>query len=984
MNYNKHNMFSHTHSLTLLGLLSVLTTSTVIAAPGDLDSTFNPTGTVSGVVTTPIGNSDDFGRALVLQPDGKMIVAGFSYTGEYSDVAVTRYNSDGSLDTTFNGTGKVTTSVGEFNDFGRCVALQPDGQIVVAGYKHASGNPNESTAASNNDFIVIRYHSNGSLDTGFGQSGYVTTAIGPGHDNADACALQPDGKIIVVGYSNTQSDTNIDSPGRNEIAVVRYNSDGSLDTTFNSSGPKPGTVTTAVGVGSDDYGFAVALQPDGQIVVSGRSSSDGIALVRYHGDGSLDTTFNSTGSKPGTLVMPLSDNTSGNYALAVAVQPDGKIVIAGFFFYADDIAVARYNSDGSLDTTFNRAGPQPGIVITPIGMGNAYSFDLVLQPDGKIVVVGKAHSGEDYAITVVRYLSEGSLDTTFGIDGEVTTSISDSVTFLDGDSGYAAALQPDGKLVVAGDTFNGNDYDFAVVRYLMAAAPAAASALQAQAVSPTQVDLSWTDNSSDESGFKIFRNGVELTPSPRVSADMTRLSDSGLTCGTAYTYDVITTNTSGGEAAAATVTVTTLPCAYTLTTPVVGTGTVTGAGSYAAGQLVTLSATAAAGFTFSGWNPAPCAASFTMPANDLTCTATFAAAPVVTPPATGTGTTPTTGTDVTPPASTGMTSSTSTTTESNCPPKTTLEGPCDANFQTVGTIEIAIEGYLTNARIQGTVTNHGWMSNLTIESDATVTGGTITGRVENRGTLIEFEFRGSRISGGTLAGRIVNRKENGVFQDVHLAPAAQITGGRLSGVITSDCTEPATLTHVRILKGSHLSCVTLGEGVVREDNVTVTGLEEVPELPVLGETEARDANGKTITVKSELRGGVTVMNGKDYQKQATLKVALDAVDIVGHIDIDPQHVGQDADLFIYAIYQETPTSEEIYLMRDGDGAIFLWNQQVTDLLPFRAAVKLASKEKITLYQGVLLGQGQLELFFGYRLQDGTVVHNGEPLIVTVE
>jgi len=323
--------------------------------------------------------------------------------------------------------------------------------------------------------------------------------------------------------------------------------------------------------------------------------------------------------------------------------------------------------------------------------------------------------------------------------------------------------------------------------------------------------------------------------------------------------------------------------------------------------------------------------------------------------------------------------------ETNCPPKVKLEASCDANFQVVSNIEVTDKGYLTNAIVEGNLKNSGWVSNLHVKPNATVTGGTITGRIENEGTLSDFVFRGSSIVGGVLAGNIVNRKAGGLFQDVQLAADTTITGGLLSGKITGDCANPAKLENMRILRGSHLSCVTLGDGVVLEDGVMVDDMEESPNLPSLGKAKAKDARGQSIEVESELTGGVAPLGGKVYQTQATVKVAADPVDVAGQIAVDPKHVGKEADLFVYAIYQEAADGEEFYLMRDGNGGIFLWNQQVADLVAFQAEAKLTAKQTLTLYKGVFLGKGLLKLFFGYRLKDnGTVVQSGEPLAVTIE
>jgi uncharacterized delta-60 repeat protein len=198
----------------------------------------------------------------VVQSDGKIVAAGYSYNGSNFDFAVVRYNTNGSLDTTFDTDGKVTTAIGSGTDAAYSVVLQSDGKIVVAG---------NSRIGSNDDFAVVRYNTNGSLDTTFDTDGKVTTAIGSGTDEARSVVVQSDGKIVAAGYS--------DNGPNFDFAVVRYNTNGSLDTTFDTDGK----VTTAVGLG-DDEAYSVVLQSDGKIVAAGYSDNGpnfDFAVVSY-------------------------------------------------------------------------------------------------------------------------------------------------------------------------------------------------------------------------------------------------------------------------------------------------------------------------------------------------------------------------------------------------------------------------------------------------------------------------------------------------------------------------------------------------------------------------------------------------------------------------------------------------------------------------------------------------------------------------------
>ena len=225
---------------------------------------------------------------------------------------------------------------------------------------------------------------------------------------------------------------------------------GSLDTTFNTNGK----VTTPIGSGSRAH--AIAIQTDGKIVVAGNAGNGtniDFALARYNKNGSLDTTFDTDG----IVTTPIGSGNNGAYA--IAIQTDGKIVVAGYAGNGTPyriFALARYKTDGSLDTTFNTNGK----VITPIGSGNNGAYAIAIQTDGKIVVAGYALKGTNFDFALARYNTDGSLDRTFDTDGKVTTPIGS-----DDDFAHAIAIQTDGKIVVAGDAYNDTNSDFALARY---------------------------------------------------------------------------------------------------------------------------------------------------------------------------------------------------------------------------------------------------------------------------------------------------------------------------------------------------------------------------------------------------------------------------------------------------------------------------------------------------------------------------------------
>lgn len=415
----------------LLASFGYWSTITLLQAssPGDLDPSFNTTG----IVTTSVDNNN-IANSIALQPDGKIVSVGLSYGSGFvvhPYIVVIRYNSDGSLDTTFNSTGIVTTDVGPGYDLGTSATIQPDDKIVIS-----------AVTNDGDDFTVIRYDSDGKLDTSFNGSGIVTTPIGSDWDQASSVAIQPNGKILAAGVS---TDSGLETISY--FVVVRYNNDGSLDTTFNNTG----IVTTLVG--SSGAGHSLALQPDGKIVVAGASGNGGIfngdlAMVRYNADGSLDTTFNQTG-----IVTTAIETGSFGHGTGMTLQPDGKIILVGSsdigtFNYV--FGVVRYNSDGSLDTTFNGTG----IVTTPLG-GDSNANGVAVQPNGKIIVVGTGLYSGPADLALVRYNSDGSLDTTFNGTGIITTDF--GTTF--NEEGIGVVLQPDGKIIAGGSR------NYGVARY---------------------------------------------------------------------------------------------------------------------------------------------------------------------------------------------------------------------------------------------------------------------------------------------------------------------------------------------------------------------------------------------------------------------------------------------------------------------------------------------------------------------------------------
>jgi uncharacterized delta-60 repeat protein len=456
---------------------------------GSLDTSFD----FDGKVTTSFANSTtSLANAMALQPDGKILLVGLAYINNSPVVALARYNSNGSLDLSFNSDGMVTTNVGAGPERAYGVDIQTDGKILVVGYSTSShfflirynSNGNLDTSfdtdgiiittnivtarggqpfkvkqlpsgkiliaghlmSSNlRQFALIRYNNDGSLDTSFGFGGIATTVIGNG-STAYAMDLQPNGKIVLAGVSfNGIND---------DFALVRYNSDGSLDLSFSNDG----IITTSVREASFDYAYDVCLQPDGKILITGDFNNgphSNVAVVRYNADGSLDPSFGSGG-----IATASSGSNNNDWASAIALQPNGKIVVAGYSMLGvgldRDFHLFQFNSDGSLDDSFGLGG----MTSTSIGNNNSdYIKDLKIQPNGKILVAGYSYNGTKSDFTLIRYNSNGDLDPSFSIGGIATTVIGN------GSAAYAMDLQPSGKIVLVGSTSNGTDNDFAVVRY---------------------------------------------------------------------------------------------------------------------------------------------------------------------------------------------------------------------------------------------------------------------------------------------------------------------------------------------------------------------------------------------------------------------------------------------------------------------------------------------------------------------------------------
>jgi uncharacterized delta-60 repeat protein len=389
--------------------------------------------------------------AIAVQPDGKIVAAGYAHlspngVADAPAFALARYNTDGSLDTSFGDNGKLKTF---FNGYEQvmAVALQPDGKIVAGGFTDIGGN--------NSAFALARYNANGSLDTSFGNGGRLVQDITGGNELVNGIAIQPDGRIIATGYCNGGIST--------DFATTRYFSDGTLDMSFGVGG------VARTDFGGFDGAAEIILFADGRFVVAG-SAFDGstgvgdFALLGYDSNGNLDTAFG-TGGKVRTD-LGSSDNASDMYP-----APDGKFVVSGYSgpSGAYDFAVARYNRDGSLDTTFDGDGK---FTVDMTGVGRIDGANgVAVQSDLKIILVGRAQLGEDspFDLAMARVNANGGLDSSFGSGGKVFTdfnSILPNSFQATNDEFSDVQFQADGKIVVGGEIEDMTrfEFNFAVAR----------------------------------------------------------------------------------------------------------------------------------------------------------------------------------------------------------------------------------------------------------------------------------------------------------------------------------------------------------------------------------------------------------------------------------------------------------------------------------------------------------------------------------------
>jgi uncharacterized delta-60 repeat protein len=418
---------------TFLSLLLLFISFNLFSQAGSLDETFG----VNGVTTTDL-NDYEKTYDLAIQSDGKIITTGFTRFNDDNYVpVVARYETDGFLDSSFGTHGIVLlASLPGDNPSGRSISLQQDGKIVIG-------------VEADDDFVITRLLTGGTLDPSFGNNGIVITDISQGLNTLGSILIQPDGKIIAVGITTVLSDT---SNNTNFLTVVRYKADGSLDPTFGTNG--------IVNLGKD-YSFFLFSQPSADLTPSGeivvissyqKYAVNNAVVVKLKNNGSLDSAFGNNGTLP--LKSPEVDFSNAN---DVKVLTNNKILVSGSGNRG--ALLMKLNAGGSRDTTFGNKGFVQ--TNTEKAAGGA-DGGMVIQQDGKIVLAGNVFAGNGEVAFLLRYMTDGSLDNTFGNNG--LAYIANGANYLEANS---VAIQNNSKIVIGGQFFwaDQNNSDFFLARF---------------------------------------------------------------------------------------------------------------------------------------------------------------------------------------------------------------------------------------------------------------------------------------------------------------------------------------------------------------------------------------------------------------------------------------------------------------------------------------------------------------------------------------
>jgi uncharacterized delta-60 repeat protein len=417
-----------------------------VGCSSDNSGLLDPRGAVDHSFNAPAGyvlhrgasGEQERGVEMAVQPDGRIVIMGYRNNGRNNDILLLRYNRDGSPDGSFGSGGAAVFDVpGSEDEKGLGLALQADGKIVVAGYARFAGK---------RDVLVARFNADGGIDGSFGTGGYVTyEGAGDGTDIGFGVAIQGDGKIVVVGETLHQSSQ--------DALLLRYNGDGTPDRSFGTSG----AFVYNGAAGEADRGFAAAITQDGGIVLTGSSiiaTKEDVLVLKVDRDGRRDDSFGVNG-----VATYSGTGDESDYGNIIALQSDGKILIVGATSRGGqfDILALRYDADGTLDRSFAGGG---AMTYGRSGDRYDYAWGAAIQPNGKIVLAGATSNGTDNDGLLVRCLPDGTLDRSFASGGVFEFAARGAAE----DSLAAVAVQADGRIVAAGYSNDGTGDDVLVIR----------------------------------------------------------------------------------------------------------------------------------------------------------------------------------------------------------------------------------------------------------------------------------------------------------------------------------------------------------------------------------------------------------------------------------------------------------------------------------------------------------------------------------------
>ncbi len=429
--------------------------------PGSLDPSFDQDGIVIHKSAAG-GDGQDRAHAIAIDSKDRIVVAGTSYNGSNMDMAAWRYNEDGTIDTSFNGTGFVVhdnAANGNKDDYGWGVAVDANDRVLVAGY---------SWNSLDNDIIIWRYKEDGTLDPSFDGDGILliqNAAGGNKHDEAFAITIDANNKILVTGWS-TNASNNLD------LVVIRLNENGTFDNSFDGDGIR--VHDNAAGGNGHDRGYAITTDANGKILVAGRSWKGleyDMTIWRFKENGALDNTFG------GGAGFVLSHNAAGggtyDDGFDIAVDGDGKILVAGASYNGsdEDMVVWRYNADGTPDASFGTNGK----VVNDKGAGGGsqqvnnddFGYAITTDQQNRVLVAGWSVNPLNNASMVIwRFNTNGTPDTSFGTNGKAIYNNEEGAGNKN-DTARAIIIDSKGRIVAAGHSATaGGNYDMAIWRYM--------------------------------------------------------------------------------------------------------------------------------------------------------------------------------------------------------------------------------------------------------------------------------------------------------------------------------------------------------------------------------------------------------------------------------------------------------------------------------------------------------------------------------------